>query len=90
MYHLTIVDADRNERTKRIYNDLHHALSDVFTGEVNRFVDVGDTSKPSELYTGGTMENGYDDEFYFRYPNGMAICIGKLFIEDVNGIRKGV
>ena len=85
MYHLTIIDPNKGECSKRIYNDLHNALSDVFTGSVNAFVDIGATIYPTQLRTGGTMPNGYDDEFYFDYPNGYSICIGKLFIEDEKG-----
>ena len=82
MYHLTIINPDGIECSKRIYRELHHAISDVFTSSVNEFVDVGDTTKPKSLRTGGTMANGYDDEFYFDYDNGYSICIGKLYIED--------
>lgn len=85
MYHLVVIDPDRRECTKRIYNDLHNALSDLFTGAIGKFVDIGtDITKPERLYTGGTMNNGYDDEFYFAYPNGFRVCIGKLFIEDAS------
>lgn len=85
MYHLTIINPDGCECSKRIYNDLHNALSDVFTGSVNMFVNVGDTTKPKRLRTGGTMPNGYDDEFHFDYENGYTICIGILVTEDKKG-----
>lgn len=80
MYHLTIINPDKIECSKRVYNNLHAALSDVFTR--NLAVDVGDTEYPTKLYTGGTLASGYDDEFYFKYPSGYTVVIGLLIIED--------
>lgn len=81
MYHLTIINPDKIECSKRVYNNLHAALSDVFTR--NLAVDVGDTECPTRIYTGGTLSSsGYDDEFYFKYPSGYVVCIGLLIVED--------
>lgn len=95
MYTVQVIDIKLRKQnqpciiTTRFYNDLQNALSDVIDEDCDLHATIEDAGyvdyeagKPDTIDIGGIKENGYGDDFHFRYPNGIAIVIGETIIWD--------
>ncbi len=99
MVEVTVIDKNKDKKIidRRVYREFQNAFSDVISGESPVFdtlykekYKTFDSSKPLRIYSGGTKENGFDDDFHFEYPGGIVIVIGEVFpVEDMKAILRG-
>ncbi len=74
--------------TFKLYHEFRHAFSDILNeySDLNhQLADMGykhDTSAIQTIIYGSEDENGYGDDFEFRYPDGVVITLGESIIAD--------
>lgn len=92
MYQVTVIDTKVKENQPsilitRLYNHFQNAFSDIiYQSDIHNYLsDIGrdvTAGKPQMITPGGIKKNGYGDDFYFRYSNGIVIVIGEVIIND--------